>query len=368
MSKALSKEVGDRYDVRAEHYAELAKNIKTEFRRRYINGRTGLLNQKSQCAQLLALKFDMLPDEKSVEGVIKDLRGRITANGNKLSTGFIGTGIINQTLSEYGMSDLAYALLLQHECPSWLYSVDQGATTIWERWNSYTRDGGFSKNIEMNSFNHYAYGAVGEWMYRHMAGIAPDWETPGFKHILLKPDFDSESRITNVNAVFGSNYGPVTVRWRTSEGGGYLYNVTVPANTTATLTLPSPPEGKGLFEGGSAASEAEGITDYCDNGQQAVMALGSGSYSFTAAENPAGLIKVMDAGALKVVPNPCTCEIDVVCERTVEHMELWSLAGTLVMKVDNTSRLNVEACGSGTYLLKVASSDGRQDVVKLIKL
>lgn len=368
MSAALSESEGDAYDLKAKEYAELFGNIKSEFNRRYINGRTGLLSYKSQCAQLLALKFNMLSSEKSVEGAKTTLRERIEANGNKLSTGFIGTGIINQTLSEQGMDDLAYTLLLQHDCPSWLYSVDQGATTIWERWNSYTREGGFSKNIEMNSFNHYAYGAVGEWMYRHMAGIAPDSERPGFSHIVLKPSFDTARRIAHVDAEFGSNYGPVKAMWKTGEGGRYEYEVTVPANTTATLTLPSAPEGLVIREGDTAAEDAEGVTGFADNGSEAVMTLGSGSYRFATGE-PVGSIEAVkaDGGEVTVYPNPCTDELRVAGVAGVKSLRLHSVSGATAASADGCDRLSVAGCPPGIYLLTVTDTEGRVKTVRIIK-
>ncbi|MDE6339620.1 MAG: family 78 glycoside hydrolase catalytic domain, partial [Muribaculaceae bacterium] len=183
MATAMSESADDSYAQDAAKYAELFDNIKKEFKKRYWSDRLQKLAQSSQCASLMALRYNLLHDENAVAKTCENLRERIEKNGNKLATGFLGTAILNQTLSEFGMDDLAYSLLLQHECPSWLYSVDQGATTMWERWNSYTLEGGFSKSIEMNSFNHYEYGAVAEWMYRYMAGIAPDYQTPGFSHI-----------------------------------------------------------------------------------------------------------------------------------------------------------------------------------------
>lgn len=367
MSKAMSETEGDAYDLKAAEYADLFGKIKAEFKRRYVGGREGTLRQYSQCAHLLALKFNLLPDEKNIEASKKVLRDRITANGNKLATGFIGTGVINQTLSEYGMDDLAYTLLLQHDCPSWLYSVDQGATTIWERWNSYTREGGFSKSIEMNSFNHYAYGAVGEWMYRHMAGIAPDAQAPGFKHIVLRPAFDKARRITNVDATFGSNYGPVKAMWKTEDNGTYEYNVTVPANTTATLTLPSAPEGMMLCEGEVAADKAEGVADYSDNGTEITMTLGSGSYKFNSGVAQEGGLEVVESAGLLVYPNPCTDEVSVAGGLEVSKLELRSMSGVVVKETLNASSMNVGSCAPGVYLLSVTDASGKVKIVKLIK-
>ena len=367
MSKAMSSVEGDEYDVKAAEYAGLFANIKDEFHTRYWNrGRNPGLKQGSQCAQLLALRYDMLDDEEEIDVTCTKLRKKIEGNGNRLSTGFLGTAVLNQTLSQFGMDDLAYALLLQHECPSWLYSVDQGATTMWERWNSYTREDGFSKNIEMNSFNHYAYGAVGEWMYRYMAGISPDYDNPGFSHIILKPSFDAARRITDVDATFNSNYGPIDAAWKTDENGGFVYDVTVPANTTATLILPSSPDGAHVSESGKDASEAEGVTGYVDDGNFVNITLGSGTYSFSGGGVSGGIEKV-ETGTIKVYPNPATETVTVTGLSEIESMELHSLSGALVASVKGSSVLNVASCAPAMYLLTVKEAGGGSHIVKLLK-
>lgn len=367
MSKVLSTSEGDEYDLKAAEYATLFANIKDEFHTRYWNrGRNPGLKQGSQCAQLLALRYDMLQDEEEIEITCGKLRKRIEGNGNKLSTGFLGTAVLNQTLSQFGMDDLAYSLLLQHDCPSWLYPVDQGATTMWERWNSYTREGGFSKSIEMNSFNHYAYGAVGEWMYRHMAGIAPDYDKPGFSHIILKPSFDASRRITDVDATFLSNYGAVDAAWKTSEDGSYVYDVTVPANTTAKLVLPSPTDGTHISESGKDAADAEGVTGYADDGTNVTMTLGSGSYSFSGGGIAGALDKVVASG-IRVYPNPAVDVVTVSGECEIESLELRSLSGALAASVKGSSVLDVSSCAPSLYLLTVREAGGKSHVVKLIK-
>lgn len=365
MAKVMSLSEGDRYDVDSQKYETLFDEIKKAFKRRYVGGRAGVLTVKSQCGYLLALKFNLLPDEKSLEDARKSLREKIVANGNKMSTGFVGTSVINQTLSEQGMGDLAYTLLLQRECPSWLYSVDQGATTIWERWDSYTREGGFSKSIEMNSFNHYAYGAVGEWMYRYMAGIAPDYEKPGFKHINLNPLFDPERRISKVDAGFGSNYGAVASAWQTEEGGRYSYKVTVPANTTATLTLPAAPEGLALLEGEVNAADAEGVAGYSEADGMVTMTLGSGSYSFSTGI-PAGLERVAAEGHLTVTPNPCTDSIKVGGVGEIKSLSLRNAGGALVGSASGCDTMDMGAYPSGVYLLTVDTPDATE-TVKVVK-
>ena len=140
------------------------------------------------------------------------------------------------TLTKIGRSDVAYKLLLQHGYPSWLYSVDQGATTIWERWNAYTVEGGFHPVEAHNtSFNHYSYGSVVAWMFRGMAGISYDEKMPGFKHIILKPQ--PSRLLPAVEASYDSIYGTIISNmWY--EADAWNYAVSIPANTTATIYLP----------------------------------------------------------------------------------------------------------------------------------
>ncbi len=136
--RLLSQSANDFYAQKAAKYQTLYNNIKSEFQSRYVNSRNGFLSVDTQTAYLLALQNDLFPNAEKTQNAVNHLVEKIRNNGNKLSTGFVGTGILNQTLSKFGASDVAYNLLLQRNNPSWLYSVDQGATTIWERWNSYT--------------------------------------------------------------------------------------------------------------------------------------------------------------------------------------------------------------------------------------
>lgn len=284
---ALSQSPADTYHADSLKYAELYDNIKAEWQTRYLDS-NGQPTVSTQTSYLMALKFGLLP-ETSVERAREILREKIENNGYKLSTGFIGTSLLNQTLSEQGMDDLAYDLLLQRENPSWLYSVDQGATTIWERWDSYTKDGGFNKHEwNMNSFNHYSYGVVSEWMFRRVAGIEADEAQPGFKHFFLMPTPDDrtyfpagQERITSVKATHESGYGLIGSEWQRGDDGRISYQATVPANTTATLYLPLLSENDEITEGGKALEEAEGVTFKGIEDGKAVIELESGSYEFS---------------------------------------------------------------------------------------
>ncbi len=229
-----------------DSYNALAESIREEFRNRYVVGQH--LVHKTQTAYILALHFNMLEPGIQYENAVKELREKIQSNGYCLTTGFVGTSYLCPTLSEYGMNDLAYDLLLQHKNPSWLYAVDNGATTIWERWDSFKAGEGFNKHEwNMNSFNHYAYGAVAEWIYRDMLGMGPDHEDPGFHHIILapKPDMRSDSeipegqkRIEWARGTIQTPYGLLSSAWERDKNGKIKYTFTIPYNTTATFYKP----------------------------------------------------------------------------------------------------------------------------------
>lgn len=283
MARILSPLPIGTYARKATAYETLFKNIRDEFRAHYL---TPTIQQTSQTAYLLALQFDLLDEESEISDFKKRLSQAISDNDYKLNTGFVGTSVINPTLSRFGLTDYAYDLLLQRECPSWLYSVDQGATTIWERWNSYTHESGFG-SASMNSFNHYAYGAVGEWMYRYMAGIEVDEAEPGFHHFILQPHPDrrttipqGQSRITSASATFRSRYGMISSAWRASDLKTFIYECVVPANTTATLRFPAEQADFKVYESGVPASQSEGVTAVGYQDGCLVYELSSGSYHF----------------------------------------------------------------------------------------
>lgn len=293
MARVLSTQEGDSYSQKAEKYETLFENIKAEWQKRYLNTRTNTLKIGTQCGYLMALHYNLLPDQEAIDKAISSLSRNITNNGDKLTTGFLGTAILNQTLTEVGLNDQAYTLLLQRECPSWLYSIDQGATTIWERWNSYTIADGYGP-VSMNSFNHYSYGIVAEWMFRHMAGIVPDEQNAGFKHFILNPNPDTretlphaQARITTVDADFWSMYGSIKAGWRCDGTSEMTYNVTVPANTTATLVMPVG-EGMALYEGGQLVSDVDDIELVSEEDGKTICNLGSGTYTFSVQE-PTGV-------------------------------------------------------------------------------
>ena len=217
----------------AEHYRRLHENIVSEFQRRYVTDGEINTGRDTQTAYLLALHFGLLTDDQR-PAAIRSLRRNIEANGYRLSTGFVGTGILMETLTECDMTDLAYRLLLQRENPSWLYSIDQGATTVWERWDSYTRAEGFHKHEwNMNSFNHYSYGAVAGWFYSTILGIRPDPARPGFAHIVLSPHPGGGMEWAKGHTE--TPFGRVSAQWKRLADGRYKYSVRLPAEVSATF-------------------------------------------------------------------------------------------------------------------------------------
>ena len=186
-----------------------------------------------QTPALFALKNQLVEGEAK-EQMIARLRQNFLDHGNCLQTGFLGTSILMATLTENGMSDIAYELLFQRKNPSWIYSIDNGATTIWERWNSYRIDEGLGPN-GMNSFNHYAYGAVCEWIWETVAGISADVNSPGFRHIMMKPIPDK--RLGFVKAEYNSAAGIIKSAWK-YEGNKWIWDFTIPEGATATVILP----------------------------------------------------------------------------------------------------------------------------------
>ncbi|MDO4285342.1 MAG: family 78 glycoside hydrolase catalytic domain [Eubacteriales bacterium] len=226
----------------AARYSALYQKIKAAFNEEYIT-RTGRLVSETQTGCVLALYFD-LADPQYRERILQSLVTNIENHKNHLSTGFVGTPYLCHTLSENGCHDLAGTIFLQEDYPSWLYAVKKGATTVWERWNSIMPDGTFEES-GMNSLNHYAYGSIGEWMYRKLAGI--QLIEAGYKRFAIRPMFIRG--ITWVDAELESPYGKIRSSWK-CEDGKITVEVTVPANTTAEIYLPEK-EGKMLLGSGS---------------------------------------------------------------------------------------------------------------------
>ncbi len=238
----LSQGGDDVYAEKAAYYKDLSHKVKAYFATKYVEN--GTLTEKTQTAYLLAIHYEMVEGEL-LDACKEALVQKIVDNDFTLSTGFIGTGILAKTLSSIDRDDLVYSLLMQTKDPSWLYSVRQGATTVWERWNSYTKDRGFG-DVSMNSFNHYAYGAVVEWLYSVAAGIRPDEDEGGFAHMTLAPIPDTrqgawlpagQTPMTSISAYYDSHMGRIESGWQ-YEGEDFVWKCTIPCGAVATIRFP----------------------------------------------------------------------------------------------------------------------------------
>ncbi|WP_080238634.1 glycoside hydrolase family 78 protein [Spirosoma rigui] len=259
----------------AAHYTALLSRIKTAFQQAYMTP-SGRLISDTQTAYVLALQFDMLPESLRPQAVTR-LVQNVKKYKNHLTTGFLGTPFLCPVLTRFGQNDVAYDLLLQETYPSWLYPVKMGATTIWERWDSMKPDSTF-QSPSMTSFNHYAYGAVGDWMYRTIAGIDTDESGPGYKQIIIKPQ--PGGGLTSANASLQTYYGTVRSDWK-KEAGKLAMTVEVPANTTATVYVPAA-SADAVQEGGKSLSAA-GLTVAGTESGYVRLRIGSGMYQFTVA-------------------------------------------------------------------------------------
>ncbi len=225
---ALSAEALGR-EEEAAHYRALAHHVRQAFARRYI-GPAGQLTSDSETAYALAIRFDLVPSDQ-LPAAAAHLVELVARSGSRIGTGFAGTPLIADALTMAGATSTAYELLLQKQCPSWLYAVTMGATTVWERWDSLLPDGAINPG-QMTSFNHYAFGAVADWAHRVVAGLAP--VAPGYKEILFQPR--PRNGITYASARHESPYGTVAISWHLSEGRIFV-DVTVPTGSTAVLDL-----------------------------------------------------------------------------------------------------------------------------------
>jgi alpha-L-rhamnosidase len=225
----IAQRLGRKDDAVA--YGKLFERIRRAFQRHFVTPQ-GLVGTGTQTSYVLALHFDLLPDRLrpvALANLVRDIESR-----GKQSCGFVGSSYLPWVLSDNGRLDVAQRLLFQKDWPSWLYAVTQGATTIWERWDGWTKEKGF-QDPSMNSFNHYAYGAVGAWLYAVVAGLQLDPEQPGYKHILIQPHPVGE--LTHARATLRTMYGIAESRWKIS-GHKFLLDITIPPNTTATVRLP----------------------------------------------------------------------------------------------------------------------------------
>ena len=231
----------------ASTYRQMASEARQYLKEQFLNTdgtfRVDILNTM-QTPALFALR-NHLVEGQAKSNMITRLRQNFADHGNCLQTGFLGTSILMPTLTDNGMTDIAFELLFQRRNPSWLYSIDNGATTIWERWNSYMLDRGMGPQ-GMNSFNHYAYGVVCQWLWESVAGIAADPAAPGFRHIIMRPAPDK--RLQHVEASYESAAGLIKSAWR-YNGDQWTWQFTIPKGSTATVILPGESEPKEYASG-----------------------------------------------------------------------------------------------------------------------
>jgi alpha-L-rhamnosidase len=259
----------------ARRYGELFDRIKGVFNQRFVQP-DGRIESDTQGAYALALNFDLLPDDLRPQAAIH-LVENVRRYQNHLATGIQTTHRAMLELTRQGYPDLSWQLLTNRTFPSWLYMIDNGATTIWERWDGYVKGRGF-QDAGMNSFNHWAFGAVGEWMWRHIAGLHPDEAQPGWKHFVVAPK--PGGGVTWARGEYDSIRGRIGCDWRI-EGAKLTLRVTVPPNTSATVQVPTA-QPSAVTESGKPAAEAGGVVFRRAERDAAVYEVSSGTYRFEA--------------------------------------------------------------------------------------
>ena len=259
-----------------DQYTTLLKNVKEAFLKEYVTS-SGRLVSGTQTAYVLALQFDMLPESLRTQAAHR-LADNVKDYDNHLTTGFLGTPYLCNVLSRFGYDSVAYKLLLQDTYPSLLYPVKMGATTIWERWDGQKPDSSF-QTPGMNSFNHYAYGAIGDWMYRTITGIDTYEEGAGYKKIKIQPH--TGGHLTYAKADLLTGYGKLTAHWKITDAV-FSLDVEVPANTTAVVYIPTN-QAESIRENNKILSSDGGFLLKEKQGIYFPVEIGSGSYHFSAA-------------------------------------------------------------------------------------
>ncbi len=267
-ARALGKESD------AARYEKLFQDVKAAFNREFVSS-GGRVGENTQTAYALAIAFDLLPDTL-VSAAAERLAANVRSRGVHLTTGFLGTPQLLPVLSATGHLDVAYDLLLQRSYPSWLYPITRGATTMWERWDGIRPDSTF-EDAGMNSFNHYAFGAVGDWMYRTIAGIGLDPQNPGGKRVRIAPR--PGGGLTHARASLETPYGTLASSWKL-EPQSFALDVTVPPNTVADVTLWGTTIDR-IREAGRTLSGVPGVRGVQQRGSDVVVTIGSGQYGFT---------------------------------------------------------------------------------------
>ncbi len=265
----------------AREYRALFESVRKAFGKQFVTF-SGGLREPTQTAYVLAVQFGLMPTAM-IPDTVRRLADDIRQRGTHLSTGFLGTPYINDVLTDHGYAQLAYSLLLQDTYPSWLYPISEGATTMWESWDG-IRDGVFGDPL-LNSFNHYALGAVGDWMYRTIGGIRPDPEQPAYKHVWIAPVPDD--RLRYAKTTLETMYGTLRVDWG-KDTTAFTLNTEVPPNSSASVRLPGT-RVEDVLESEARIEIKPGIRSFRQDGDDVVVEIGSGRYRFAYSISPEGL-------------------------------------------------------------------------------
>ncbi|MDN5893678.1 MAG: family 78 glycoside hydrolase catalytic domain [Nocardioides sp.] len=279
MASAIGK------DADAAEYATLSDDVRAAFVDEFVSA-DGTVSGNSQTAYAMALGMDLVPDAQR-EAVGAKFVAKLDGSDNHLTTGFLGTPWLLPALSSIDRDDLAYTMLMHEDYPSWGYEVAKGATTMWERWNSIMPDGSFG-DAGMNSFNHYAYGAVGDWMYQNIGGIAA--AEPGYKKSRIEPSMNGP--LTHGGGELDTVFGTIATDWD-SSGDDLTLSVDVPVNTTADVVLPAD-NAWSVTEGGSFLTDVEAVQDVVSKDGRVTATVGSGHYEFAVTEGNRLLGSIID--------------------------------------------------------------------------
>lgn len=361
-------------DDAAKKYADQFERTNAAFLKKYVTD-DGRVTVNSQTAQALAIFADLIPEDM-IDKTGQHLADMLAENGNHMATGFLGTRPLLPVLSDAGQHDLAVFLLQSREFPSWGYEIANGATTIWERWDSYTKEDAFGRhNAAMNSFSHYAFGAVCEWMFGTLAGIRSDG--PGYKKIVIEPRPPSPKSnamhepIDWVNAKYDSIRGPIESHWEVVDDN-LVVEVTIPANTTATVILPtaSPEQIREATNGpGRPLGDVAHAKLVDSSNGKAVIEIDSGSYVFTAPHNfeaPADPLKTSKPKDNSINPD----RIDLEGAETLvvwdfakpEDRAKWSVFSNCELKRKNPGTF-VVATGDDSQMMTTLAEPVQGDLV-----
>ncbi len=354
MMSEMARATGRESDAR--RYREQFERTKAAFAKKYMSS-DGRINVPTQSAHALALFADLVP-ESLREATGAHLAAMIQENGNHMATGFLGTRPLLPVLSSAGQHDLATFLFQSHEFPSWGYEIDNGATTIWERWDSYTKEDAFGRhNAAMNSFSHYAFGAVCEWMFQTLAGIRSDG--PGYSRIIIAPTPPSPASnamhepIHFVDASYDSIRGTIRSQWKLDDGQ-FSLEVTIPANTTATIHLPTN-DPASILESGQPLQDITSVKLIQATNGLASIAVGSGTYKFTAASGIAAAQKALRTSK----PKDMSINPEKIDLSRAEKLIAWDFRNPSDVEKWNTLKnVVVEKRDDATYV--VATGDDPQ--------